>query len=181
VYIEQTLKEPIMKRVLLAAGLFAISMSAAASVRHSPNKLRHAYSPVTGLQYGENNPVSGNSDGAPVIATIMLDTKGAITEIKLSKDGKQLSVPASSYTELPGAQRAWLEERGALDTLVVEGENDGKAWRLALLFQTKQLWRRRLSVEGQRGDSMVFYSRDQHMKPSKAEARMTSSRGFHGD
>ncbi len=170
-----------MKRVLLVASLLAISMSAAANVRHSPNKLRDAYSPLTGLQYGENNPVSGKSDGVPVIATIMLDTKGAITEIKLSKDGEQLAIPASSYTELPGAQRAWLEERGALDTLVVEGKNGGKEWRLALLFHPKQLWRRRLSVEGQRGDSMVFYSRDQHMKPSKAEDRVTSSRGFHGD
>jgi hypothetical protein len=69
-----------------------------------------------------------------------------------------------------------------MDVIVIEGVTDDKEWRLALLFHPEQLWRRRLSVEGQKKDQMIFYDRDEDdMEPTEMETRKAHGRGFYNN
>jgi hypothetical protein len=114
----------------------------------------------------------------PMVAQITLDKAGqAITDIKMSHDDRDLLLPVSAFNEIQGPKIAWLEKRGALLTLMLAGEHKGKVWKLALEFHPKQLWKRRLSVEGVRRDEFTFYDRDD-MEPSKPEHRDAMTMGL---
>jgi hypothetical protein len=171
------LKECKMKRKLLAAACCCMAALIMATAPQSPNKMRSAFTPLTYLTPGDTTQLEGESDGEVVSASITLTDKGEMAEIEVI----QLRLPQSSYTGLPGTQRAWLEERGALTTLVLEGNAEGKDWRLALLFHPDQLWRTRLSLEDQRRDTMTFYDRDEDMETTTPEKRTAFSRGYYNN
>jgi hypothetical protein len=113
----------------------------------------------------------------PMQAVVTLSkNEQRISSIKMTHDGVDLLLPDSAFTSLKGAQLAWLEKRGALPTLIIAGEEAGTQWKLALIFHPKQLWKRRLSIEGLRRDEFTFYDRDD-MEPSEPERRRTMSMG----
>ncbi|NJM50152.1 MAG: hypothetical protein HC843_04100 [Sphingomonadales bacterium] len=170
-----------MRPLILSATLPLIAAMLTAAAPQSPNKMRDAFSPLTALQTDMDNKLSGETDGEMVYATISLDDESRLAAIKLVQDDEELRLPKSAYAGIAGARQAWLEERGALTTLVIEGRSDDKDWRLALLFHPEQLWRRRLSVEGERKDQMTFYDRDEDMKPDDMERRKAHSRGFYNN
>jgi hypothetical protein len=111
-----------------------------------------------------------------LIAEITLDKSGqSIIAIKASRDDRRLLVPQSAFAAMKGATTAWLEKRGALSTLVVTGDHLGKVWKVALEFHPKQLWKRRLTIEGVRRDEFIFYDRND-MMPSNSEHRSRLTR-----
>ncbi len=182
-----------MTNRFLAAGCLGMAILITAASPHNPhrlhsdNKLRSAFTVVTPLPGGAVTELQGESDDETVTAAITVSKKGVMDKITLVQDGRTLMLPQNSYAGLTGTQHAWLEERGALTTLVVEGTEmsketgKSKQWRLALLFHPEQLWRRRLSVEGQWRDSMTFYDRDDDMEASQPENRSAISRGFYNN
>jgi hypothetical protein len=156
--------------------LAAMAMIAAAP--RSPNLLRHAISPVVALEAGKGATLSGESDGERVEARLALSAVAGLETLSISQDGQPLGVAASALQGVSGANRVWLEERGALTTLVVEGASDGKDWRLALEFHDNQLWLRRLSREGLAKDSFIFFE-PANMRPRREQHRHFEDRGFH--
>ena len=146
----------------------------------SPNVMRSAIAPLVMLEAGKTIRLQGSTDGKQTVeAAIAISAQGGmLSAVSVSQDGKALTLPESAWQGLEGARHAWLEERGALTTLVVEGESEGKDWRLALEFHPRQLWLRRLSREGEAKDSFIFYDRD-NLKPQKERFRRKLSRGFH--
>ena len=170
-----------MNKWIYAITLPAIAALNIAAMSHSTNTMRDAFTPLTPLKVDDDTLLSGTSDGDEVTAKISLDDKKALAAIKVTQDDTLLRLPKSAYANMKGAQQAWIEERGALTTLVIEGEDAGKSWRLALLFHPQQLRRKRLSVEGNRKDEMTFYSRDEDMQPSKVQIRKAHSRGFYNN
>ncbi len=177
-----------MKR-FSAVGSLCIAVIIMAAAPSSPNKTRSAFSLLTPLSAGKTMQLLGETDKETITATISLSSNSAIADITVVQDGRALLLPLDSYAGITGAQRAWIEERGALTTLVIEGAGliDGaaqtKEWRLALLFHPEQLWRRRLSVKGQRRDSMTFYNwdKDKDMETTKPKNRAVVSRGYHNN
>ncbi len=114
----------------------------------------------------------------PMVAQITLNKSGqSIADIKVSHDDRDLLLPVSAFNEIQGAKIAWLEKRGGLSTLMLAGEYKGKVWKLALEFHPKQLWKRRLSIEGIRRDEFTFYDRDD-MEPSQPEHRDSMTMGL---
>jgi hypothetical protein len=177
----QALKEYTMKRKILTIAACIMPFFIMAAAPQSPNKLRSAISPLTALSNDDTVYLEGESDDEVVSASVTLNAKGEMAEIEVMQDEGRLRLPQSSYSGLSGARQAWLEERGALTTLVLEGNSQGKDWRLALIFHPKQLWRTRLSVEDQWRDVMTFYDRDEEMQTSKPEKRTAFSRGFYNN
>ena len=165
---------PIHRAIPMA--LAAIAMIAAAP--RSPNLLRHAFSPVVVLEAGKDAALAGRTDGERVEARLTLTANAGLDTLSISQDGRPLGVAASALQGVSGANRAWLEERGALTTLVVEGVSDGKDWRLALEFHDTQLWLRRLSREGVAKDSFTFFE-PAGMRPRREARRHFQDRGFH--
>jgi hypothetical protein len=170
-----------MKRIFHALAVCMISSAALAVAPQSPNKLRHAFTPVSALSGNGSTSLSGTSDGDLVIAKLTLDEDRRVTNIEIKQAETTLRLPKSAYANLPGAQHAWLEERGELTTLVIEGKTDNKDWRLALLFHQDQIWRKRFTQEGDRRDVMTFYSRGEEMEASKPKKRKAFSQGFYND
>jgi hypothetical protein len=171
-----------MNKWIYAITLPIIAATSIATVKNNPNEMRDAFTAVIPLPMDSDTTLSGESDDEIVKAVVSLDDKSMLAAIKVEQDGELMRLPKSSYAGLSGAKRAWLEERGALTTLVIEGLKDGKEWRLALLFHPEQLWRRRLSIEGQRKDQMIFYDRDEdNMEPTEMETRKAHSRGFYNN
>lgn len=159
--------------------LILIALVSVGAAPRTANLMRDAITPATALAAEKVITLSGESDNEIVHAEIKLAmTDRGIATITVSQDGEKLELPESAYADMKGAQTAWLEERGALTTLVIEGADAGKDWRLALLFHSEQLWERRLSREGLNRDTFIFYDRDD-MKPSKPQQRRTINRGFH--
>ncbi len=178
-----------MKRQLLAVRTMAtiscfaaITSAVFANVPRSPNILRDAVTPLIELVGGKNT-LTGETDGDIINATLEVTEGGTLQSISLVQDDVIMRLPASAYAGLSGARQAWVEERGALTTIVVEGAQDQKDWRLALLFHHEQLWRRRLSVEGSKRDIMTFYDRDKDAfeTASKPEPRAAVSRGYYNN
>ncbi len=170
-----------MKRKLLAAACCSMAALIMAATPQSPNKMRSAFTPLTYLTNGKTTQLEGESDHEVVSASITLTDKGEMAKIEVIQNDERLRLPQSSYAGLSGTKQAWLEERGALTTLVLEGNAEGKDWRLALLFHPEQLWRRRLSMESQWRDNMTFYDRDEGMETTKPEKRTAFSRGFYNN
>ncbi len=114
----------------------------------------------------------------PLTARIVTDKADArLTAITVSQDGRELRLPGSAYAGLTGASRAWLEERGALSTLLVEGKDSAGRYHLALEFHPEQLWLRRLSREGVSRDSFTFYDRE-NIEPGAEQMRHFEGRGL---
>lgn len=172
-----------MNKWIYAITLPIFAATSIAAVNHSTNKLRDAFTAEISLPIDMDTKLSGQIDDNEIVtAVVSLDEKSVLAAIKVEQDGVVMRLPKSSYAGLVGAKRAWLEERGALTTLVIEGLANGKEWRLALLFHPEQLWRRRLSVEGQTKDQMIFYDRDEdNMEPTEMETRKAHSRGFYNN
>lgn len=165
---------------IAALGLFAAYNGAQAEVYYTANVMRHAITPMQSLDRGATVQLMGTTDGDEAFSAILeTDEAGAITRMTVAQDGEKLGLPESAYAELSGADTAWLEERGALSTLIVEGwTQEGKRWRVALEFHPKQLWKRRFSMEGERRDLYIFYSR-KDMTPSTPERRSAGNQGLY--
>ncbi len=165
---------------IAAIGLLTADSAARAEVYYTPNVMRHAITPMQPLARGAAVQLMGTTDGDEEFSVqLATDEAGAIMRMTVAQDGTQLGLPDSAFADLSGADTAWLEERGALSTLVVEGWTpEGKRWRLALEFHPKQLWKRRFSLEGERRDLFTFYSR-QNMTPSTPERRSAGSQGLY--
>lgn len=161
-------------------GLFAAYNSAQAEVFYTANVLRHAITPMQPLARGAVTNLSGVTDGKQEFSAILdINADGAIAAMTVAQDGERLALPDSAFDGLSGADTAWLEERGSLSTVIVEGWSaDGKRWRLALEFHPKQLWKRRFSMEGEHRDLYTFYSR-KDMTPSKPERRSAGDKGVY--
>jgi hypothetical protein len=146
-----------MKQVLTLIPLALIAASPS-----SPHLTSSAFTQAMPLNGGEKLTLEGRTDrDEAVVAEIAVTKDGTkLSSISVKQDDQQLILPAFSYDTVTGARRAWLEERGALTTLVIEGNNAGKDWQLALEFHPKQLWLRRLSVEGENRDHFTFYRGD---------------------
>jgi hypothetical protein len=159
--------------------LLCVALITTGAAPHTANLYRDAITPVTGLAADKVTSLSGESDNEIVTADITLSGKdGAISKIVLIKDGKVLRLADAAFASISGATVAWLEERGALTTVVIEGETADRDWRLALEFHPKQLWLRRLSREGIAQDSFTYYDRDDLSK-TRSFARRSGNHGFH--
>jgi hypothetical protein len=165
--------------MIRSLSLVLIALVSTAAAPRTANLMRDAFTPQIALIAGKVVTLTGESDHEVVRAEICLSaTQSSISSITLSQDGEKPGLPESAYATMKGAKFAWLEERGKLTTLVVEGADAGKDWRLALLFHPHQLWERRLSREGVGRDNFTFYDR-KDMTPSKPQHRHTINRGFH--
>ncbi len=162
--------------------LILIALACVAATPRTPNLLRDAITPAVAIVPGKPLALTGQTDGKQkVSAQIDSDHLDArLTHIAISQDGNALSLPAVAYADMKGANRAWLEERGALTTIVVEGVETGKDWRLALEFHPKQLWLRRLSREGVNRDAFTYFDRND-LKPQRVQRRRSYERGFNQD
>ena len=165
---------------IAALGLFAAYNKARAEVHYTPNVMKDAITPMTPLERGATVQLAGTTDGDEEFSVLLeTDVTGAIARMTAAQDGEKLGLPDSAFADLFGADTAWLEEPGALSTLVVEGWTpEGKRWRLALEFHPKQLWKRRFSMEGERRDLYTFYSR-KDMTPSEPERRGAGNKGLY--
>jgi hypothetical protein len=165
---------------IAAMGLLTADSAVRAEVYYTTNVMRHAITPIQSLERGATVQLMGTTDGDEAFsATLETNEAGAVTRLTVAQDGAPLGLPESAFADLSGADTAWLEERGALSTLVVEGWTaEGKRWRLALEFHPKQLWKRRFSLEGERRDLYTFYSR-QDMTPSEPERRGAGGNGLY--
>jgi hypothetical protein len=162
---------------ILALALIAVSTVSAAP--RTANLMRDAITPATALVADKVTTLRGESDDEVVSADIAMAAKdGALTKIAVSQDGKVLGLPETAYAGLSGAKIAWIEERGALTTLVIEGVTANQDWRLALEFHPKQLWLRRLSREGVVQDNFTYYDRDD-LNAVRVFDRRSGNRGFH--
>ncbi len=156
-----------MNRLLLPLLLLAGTHAAHAN----PDRLRHEkLTPVTDLGAGQDVRLNGTTDGHPFVAHIVLDKQGNLASISLVENDMPVRMPTSCCEGLAGANHAWVEERGALTTIVVEGAIDGKTWRLALESHEEQLWLKRLSRQGERRDSFTYFDR-KDFEPSKVRLR----------
>jgi len=164
---------PLSRTALMLAALTTL-----AAAPRSPNLLRHAFSPVVPLEAGKDATLAGRTDGETVEARLALTADAGLDTLSISQNGQPLGVAAGALQGVTGANRAWLEERGALTTLVVEGASEGKDWRLALEFHDNQLWLRRLSREGLAKDSFIFFE-PANMRPRREQHRHFEDRGFH--
>ncbi|MFM9851469.1 MAG: hypothetical protein ACKVOJ_01495 [Sphingomonadaceae bacterium] len=159
--------------------LFCVALATIGAAPRTANLLRDAITPMTALAPDKVTSLSGESDDEIVTADITLSGKdGAISKVAVMQDGKALRLPDSAFSAISGAKRAWLEERGALTTLVIEGVSAAKDWRLALEFHPKQLWLRRLSREGVAQDSFTYYDRDD-LNKTRIFDRHAGNHGFH--
>lgn len=163
-----------------ALALYAAYNGAQAEVYYTPNVMKDAITPMTPLARGATVQLAGTTDGDEEFSVVLeTDEAGALLRMTAAQDGEKLGLPDSAFADLSGADTAWLEERGALSTLVVEGwTTEGKRWRLALEFHPKQLWKRRFSMEGERRDLFTFYSR-KDMTPSQPERRRAGNEGLY--
>jgi siroheme synthase (precorrin-2 oxidase/ferrochelatase) len=165
--------------MLRALALTLIAVSTVGAAPRTANLMRDAITPATALAADKVTTLTGESDDEKVIADITLAANGgAITKIAVSQDGKALRLPETAYAAVAGAKIAWLEERGALTTLVIEGVTANKDWRLALEFHPKQIWLRRLSREGVAEDNFTYYDRDD-LKKTRVFDRHAGNHGFH--
>jgi hypothetical protein len=163
--------------IMLAAMMIALP----AAAPRSPNLLRDAFSPIVTLEPEKSAVIKGETDGdEPVSANLNLTKEGGIESLTITQDDRPLALHATAIQGLTGATRAWLEERGALTTLVVEGTEAGKDWRMALEFHPKRLWLKRVSREGQGRDEFTYYDRDDG-EPRAMQKRRHHVHGFHGD
>jgi hypothetical protein len=162
--------------------LILIAFACIAATPRSPNLLRDAFTPVVVIVPGQPLALSGSTDGKKAVNAEINSTKGdaRLTHIAVRQDGHALSLPDVAYVDLTGANRAWLEERGALTTLVIDGVETGKDWRLALEFHPKQVWLRRLSREGVNRDAFTYFDRHD-LKPQHVQWRRSQERGFNQD
>jgi hypothetical protein len=170
-----------MTKKLIAVGSLIMATFIMAATPQSSNKIRGAFSNVTALSSGATNSIQGESDGKNVLATVTLNKQSEIVNLMIVQGDNKLRLPADAYSGINGTQRAWLEERGALTALVLEGTENEKAWRLALLFHEEQLWKRQLSQEDRRSSMVTYYSRDEGMKPSKPENRIALRKRYNKD
>ncbi len=163
--------------VLLAAAMLALPAAAPPAT----NLFRDAFSPIVPLEAGKAAELKGVTDGdEPVVARLTLADDGTLAKAEAMQDGQILLLPPSAIQGLSGAKRGWLEERGALTTLVIEGTEKAKTWRLALEFHPKQLWLRRVSREGQARDEFTYYDR-RDLAAQKLDRRRHHVRGFNTD
>ena len=149
-------------------------------IANTPVKLtsKDMVSNARNLVAGQPVTVTSTRTRDPMQAVVTLSKQQQlITDIKMTYDDVNVLLPQSAFSSLKGAQLAWLEKRGALATLILAGEEDGKQWKVALIFHPKQLWKRRLSIAGVQRDEFTFYDRDD-MEPSDAERRGTMSMGL---
>ena len=170
-------------RLPLAAFACAVVLSptmASAEVYYTRNVLKDAVTPMVRLEPGTGNHLTGMTDGEePLSAHITLDDARTITTLAVSQDGQALFMPDSAWNTLTGADTAWLEERGALSTLVLEGyDAEIRRWRVALLFHDAQLWKRRASLEGQGRDQFTFYDRKDGI-PGESKTRGAGNKGLY--
>jgi len=121
---------------------------------------RQAFTPQSDLKPSETTRIEGESDTDIVEATLTLDEDGTLDVVRMMQDNKSLRLPDSAWQGMKGARQAWLEERGALTTLVIEGEDDEGDWKLSLIFHPDQLRKRRLIREHTGKSSVTFYHRD---------------------
>ncbi len=162
---------------LLAAPLML--HPAFAETYHTSNLLKDAVTSVHQLADGTRIILSGETDGEPLVAEVEVGENGMLTDLTIRQGDRALRMPADAWNERSGAKYAWLEERGSLTTLVLEGEEeDGRDWRLALLFHPEQLWKRRLSIEGDKSDLFTFYSRED-MSANEAKRRGAHNKGLY--
>jgi hypothetical protein len=159
-----------------------VAASTYAATPRSPNLMRYAFAPITTVAPGEAITLSGKTDKDELVQAVVQSRKpdASLVKIMVSQDGKALTLPADAFAGVTGANRAWLEERGALTTLVIEGAQFGKDWRLALEFHPKQLWLRRLSREGVARDEFTYYER-KAMTAMKPQLRRAHVYGFNQD
>ncbi len=171
---------PIALAAITIIGLLSADSAARAEAYYTGNVMRDAITPRQPLTRGTVASIVGTTDGDEEFSAILnIDADGAIEAMTVAQNGERLGLPESAFADLSGADVAWLEERGALSTVIVEGNTpNGKRWRLALEFHPKQLWKRRFSVEGERRDLYTFYSR-KDMTPSETERRSANNRGIY--
>ncbi len=171
---------------MLMVGLAATA--AHADVKRSPNMLRDAFTLLTLLKdEGTVRLVGETDDDDEAEATITLGKDGKLDVVRMHQDGVAMRLPDAAWQGITGAQQAWLEERGACTTLVIEGEDKAGEWRLALIFHPEQLWKRRLSREGRERDHFTFYNRDEdeqdedfdYTRVIEEEHREGHGRGFY--
>ncbi|MFM2099023.1 MAG: hypothetical protein RLZZ366_562 [Pseudomonadota bacterium] len=162
--------------------LILIAFACVAATPRSPNLLRDALTPVAAIVPGKALALSGTTDGKKAVSAQIdsAKTDARLTHIAVSQDGHALLLPEVAYADMKGANRAWLAERGALTTLVIEGVDAGKDWRLALEFHPKQLWLRRLSQEGVNRDAFTYFDRDD-ATPQRIQWRRSYEHGFNQD
>ena len=165
---------------IAALGLLTADSAVRAEAYYTANVLRYAITPMQPLTRGAVISLSGVTDGDEEFSAILdVDAEGGIAAMTVAQDGKALGLPASAFAGLSGADIAWLEERGALSTVIVEGWTpEEKRWRLALEFHPKQLWKRRYSMEGENRDLYTFYSR-KDMTPTEPERRGAGDKGVY--
>jgi hypothetical protein len=168
-----------MKTIFFALAVASVAVPLHAAAPQSPNKMRSAITSQVMLIMADKTILSGEADGKIVTAHIELDRMSGLAKINVMQDGNEMRLPLAAYAGLIGAKSAWIEERGAMTTLVIEGHDAGKDWRIALLFNDDQLRRRRLSREGVKHDMMTFYSRDEDMVASEPEPRKSFGRGYY--
>ncbi len=121
--------------------------------------------------------IEGTTDDESLTAIITTAGTG-VKAVAVQQADHKLGLPESAFTGLTGAKQAWLEERGALSTLIIAGSDAGGDWRLALEFHQRHLWLRRLSRAGEGRDSFIWYAHDD-LKPSKEHFRSFVGRGLH--
>jgi hypothetical protein len=157
--------------------LFLLTMPLLLAATNLPS--RWALTEAGAITSGTALELAATTDGdQSLTASVMVQkADAALIAISVVQDGRPLGLPASAFIGLKGATRAWLEERGALSTLVIEGLDGEGKWRLALEFHPKQLWLRRLSRQGQAKDSFTYYDRDD-LKPGDPQLRGHSNRGL---
>jgi hypothetical protein len=166
-----------MKTLISLTAVFAAT-TALAAAPPPVGTWRHAVTPALDIPADQPLTLSGETDGERVEAIIDLNKADrSIASIAVRQDGQLLLTPPSSWTGLNGASRAWIEERGALTTVVVEGTANAKAWRLALEYHPEQLWLRRVSRVGENRDSFTYFDRED-LAPSKPMIRHAAYRGL---